>query len=118
MLLECVDEAMKQDGDIKLAAVSNEMNVILQAVNIGRIFEIFDTVGEAEISFRELPLPVSNSHPLFHWLTSVRKQRGQKVRIRETWPLPASAAAPAVWGPDTIDGWRLNKDPLATPCKM
>jgi anti-sigma B factor antagonist len=117
-LLECLDEAIKQDGDIKLAAVSNEMNVILQAVKIGRIFQIFDTVGEAEMSFRELTLPASNSNHLLRWLTSVRKKLGQKARKRERWQLPRSEAASARRGPDTIDGWRLNEDTLATPCKM
>lgn len=90
VLFECVDEVMKQDGDIKLAAVSKELDVILRAIGIDRIFEILDTVREAEISFRKLPLPATNSYPLFRWLASIANQLGQIAGKKVMVPLARS----------------------------
>jgi anti-sigma B factor antagonist len=54
MLLRCVEEAAKRDGDLKLAAVPPESAVILELTRVDRIFEIFDTVEQAVDSFDEL----------------------------------------------------------------
>ena len=51
MLLRCMEKAMKQDGDVKLAAVSPEAAVMLRLTRVDRVFEIFDTVSEAVTSF-------------------------------------------------------------------
>jgi anti-sigma B factor antagonist len=50
-LLRCMEKAMKQDGDMKLAALSPEASVVLRLTRVDRVFEIFDTVSEAANSF-------------------------------------------------------------------
>lgn len=56
MLLHCMDEAMKRDGDVKLAAVGPGSAVILEMMKVDRLFEMFDTTDEAVESFHALPL--------------------------------------------------------------
>lgn len=51
ILLHCIEEAMKRDGDVKLAAVSPAPVAILELMRVDRLFEIFDTVEEATRSF-------------------------------------------------------------------
>jgi anti-sigma B factor antagonist len=55
-LLRCMEKAMKQDGDVKLAALSPEATVILRLTRADRVFEIFDTVSEAVTSFVGFPV--------------------------------------------------------------
>jgi anti-sigma B factor antagonist len=52
MLLHCLEEAMKRDGDLKLAAVSPASAVILELMRADRLFEVFETCSEAVRSFR------------------------------------------------------------------
>jgi anti-anti-sigma factor len=56
-LLRLTEQAMHQDGDLKLAAVSPAAAVILQLTRIDRVFEIFNTVPEAIASFSKFPAP-------------------------------------------------------------
>jgi anti-sigma B factor antagonist len=51
MLVECLEIAMKRDGDIKLAAVPDELAVILELTRVDRLFEMFDTSAAAVESF-------------------------------------------------------------------
>jgi len=68
-LLRCMEKAMKQDGDVKLAALSPEATVILRLTRVDRVFEIFDTVSEAVTSYLGFPaddaLPFPESTPAF-----------------------------------------------------
>jgi anti-sigma B factor antagonist len=62
MLLHCMDEAMKRDGDVKLAAVAPGSAVILELMKVDRLFEVFDSAEEAVRSFHaytlhEIPHP-------------------------------------------------------------
>ena len=54
-LLRCMEEAMKRDGDVKLAAVAASSAVILELMKVDRFFEVFDTPEEAVRSFHQLP---------------------------------------------------------------
>jgi anti-sigma B factor antagonist len=54
-LLCCMEEAMKRDGDIKLAAVAPTSAVILELMKVDRLFEVFETPEEAVRSFYSLP---------------------------------------------------------------
>jgi anti-sigma B factor antagonist len=55
MLLHCMQEAMKRDGDLKLAAVSPESGVIMELMRVDRLFEVFNTPDEAVQSFQGVP---------------------------------------------------------------
>ncbi len=56
MLLKCMSEVMKRDGDLKLAAVSPEAAVILEMTRTDRFFEVYETPSDAMRSFsRFLP---------------------------------------------------------------
>jgi anti-sigma B factor antagonist len=52
MLLNCLGEAMKRDGDLKLAAVSPASAVILELMRVDRLFEVFETADEGVRSFQ------------------------------------------------------------------
>lgn len=51
MLLECMSDVMKHDGDLKLAALSAQAAVVLELTRADRLFEIYDTVSDAVRSF-------------------------------------------------------------------
>jgi anti-sigma B factor antagonist len=55
MLLQCLEEAMKRDGDLKLSAVSPESEVILEFLRVDRVFEVFLTPEDAVRSFSAIP---------------------------------------------------------------
>src|SRR5579862_4735219 len=55
MLLRCLEEVLKQDGDLKLAALSPEAEVILELMRVSRVFETFSTSEEAARSFNAIP---------------------------------------------------------------
>jgi anti-sigma B factor antagonist len=61
MMLHCMEEAMKRDGDVKLAAVAPSSAVILELMKADRLFEVFDTPDEAVRSFQALAAPVPAS---------------------------------------------------------
>ena len=54
LLLCCLEEAIKRNGDVKLAAVPPGARSTLKLTGVDRIFEIFDTNAEAVNSFRRL----------------------------------------------------------------
>jgi anti-anti-sigma factor len=51
LLLCCLEEAMKRNGDVRLAGVSPEARAILKSTGADRLFRIFDLSGDAERSF-------------------------------------------------------------------
>ncbi len=51
MLLHCMAQAMKRDGDLKLAALSPEAAVVLELTRTERLFEIYHTSSDAVRSF-------------------------------------------------------------------
>ncbi len=55
LLLCCLEEAIKRNGDVKLAAISAEARAMLELSSADCLFEIFDTVANAASSFRQLP---------------------------------------------------------------
>src|ERR1022692_1553196 len=56
MMLHCLEEAMKRDGDLKLAALSPESEVVLELMRVARVFEAFATSDDAVRSFNALPV--------------------------------------------------------------
>src|SRR5215470_130372 len=55
MLLHCLEEVLKRDGDLKLAALSAEAEVILELMRVSRVFETFRTCEDAVHSFNAIP---------------------------------------------------------------
>ena len=51
MLLRCVAEVMKRDGDLKLASPSRQASMVLELTRTDRLFEIYETSTEAARSF-------------------------------------------------------------------
>jgi len=51
VLLQCMREAVKRDGDLKLAALSPQSAVVLEFTRTGRLFEIYDNSTAAVKSF-------------------------------------------------------------------
>lgn len=51
-LLYCMQECMKRDGDLKLAAVSAAAATIMELMRVDRLFEVFETAEEAARSFQ------------------------------------------------------------------
>jgi anti-anti-sigma factor len=69
VLLQCLEEALKRDGDLKLAALSPEAEVILELMRVARVFETFPTSEEAVRSFNAIPTDaVSQDAP---WYSTV-----------------------------------------------
>ena len=57
VLLESMEEVMKRDGDLKLAALSPSCAAILELMRVDRLFEVFETADEAARSFRAIAAP-------------------------------------------------------------
>lgn len=51
MLLQCMRECMKRDGDLKLASLSPAAAVVLELTRTERLFEIYDNSTDAAKSF-------------------------------------------------------------------
>jgi anti-sigma B factor antagonist len=56
MLLRCMEEAMKRNGDVKLAAVSPQVAIVLELTRVDRLFEIFEKPSDAVESFHRFPV--------------------------------------------------------------
>lgn len=65
MLLRCMSEAHKRDGDLKLAALSSQAVVVLELTRTERLFEIYDTSTDAVRSFSGF-LPNAMRQQLLH----------------------------------------------------
>jgi anti-anti-sigma factor len=52
LLLCCLEEAMKRNGDVKLSAMPAEARALLKSSGVDRLFEMFETNAEAVNSFR------------------------------------------------------------------
>jgi anti-anti-sigma factor len=56
LLLCCLEEAIKRNGDVKLSSVPVAAKTILDLTGVNRLFEVFDTNAEALISFQQRPI--------------------------------------------------------------
>jgi anti-anti-sigma regulatory factor len=53
LLLSCLEEAMKRNGDARLAAVSPSAQVMLKLIGADRLFQIFASNADAVNSFHQ-----------------------------------------------------------------
>jgi anti-sigma B factor antagonist len=65
MLLRCMSEAHKRDGDLKLASLSQQAEVVLELTRTERLFEIYETSVDAVRSFSGF-LPNAMRQQLLH----------------------------------------------------
>ncbi len=65
MLLSCMSEAHRRDGDLKLAAPSPQACVVLELTRTERLFEIYETSTDAVRSFSGF-LPNAMRQHLLH----------------------------------------------------
>jgi anti-anti-sigma regulatory factor len=56
LLLCCLEEAMKRNGDIRLAAIPAGSSMIFDFSELEGLFEVFDTISGAVDSFRPVAL--------------------------------------------------------------
>jgi anti-anti-sigma regulatory factor len=54
-LLCCLEEAMKRNGDIRLAALPSDSHAAFERSSLDRLFEIYDSTAEAVSSFHGGP---------------------------------------------------------------
>jgi anti-sigma B factor antagonist len=88
ILLHCLEDAMKRDGDVTLAALSPAAAVILQLMRVDRLFEVFETAEEAERSFHAIA-PPHDPHTV-NWY-----QEGEEVEcVQPASPPDASKSHP------------------------
>lgn len=70
LLLCCLEEAMKSNGDVKLAALPPGTRTMLKSSRISNLFEIYETTSDAINSFHQIPTAelsryagVATAHP-------------------------------------------------------
>jgi anti-anti-sigma factor len=56
VLLCCLEEAMKRNGDVKLAGIPPGVAAILELTRAGGLFEAFDSSADAVNSFHQFPM--------------------------------------------------------------
>ncbi len=56
LLFSCLEEAMKRNGDVRLAALPAETRTAPQLAGLRRLFEVYPTVAEAVHSFQQRPM--------------------------------------------------------------
>jgi anti-anti-sigma factor len=56
LLLCCLEEAMKRNGDVKLSAMSKSARTILAASGMDRLFQVYEDDAAAVKSFQRLPI--------------------------------------------------------------
>jgi anti-sigma B factor antagonist len=56
VLLHCLEEAMKRNGDVKLAGVPAAAAAILELTKVASLFEAFDNANDAVNSFYQVPV--------------------------------------------------------------
>lgn len=56
LLLCCLEEAMKRNGDVRLSAMPKATRAMLESSGMDRLFQIFDDDAAAVKSFQRLPI--------------------------------------------------------------
>ena len=59
LLLCCLEEGMKRNGDVKLASLPPGAQATLRLTGVNRLFEIYATTAEAVNSFRKRPVSIT-----------------------------------------------------------
>ena len=78
LLLKCLQEAMRRDGDVKLAHVSPECAIVLGLTRTDRLFEIYSDPVEAVESFHAFTPQGSAGH----WVTNVSSGPPERDQLK------------------------------------
>jgi anti-anti-sigma factor len=66
MLIQCLEEAMTCDGGFKLAVIPPTSAVLTELIRVDRLFEIFETLEAAALSFHMFGSPaIPHSQPWY-----------------------------------------------------
>ncbi|HWR36465.1 MAG TPA: STAS domain-containing protein [Clostridia bacterium] len=90
LLLHCMAETAKRDGDLKLSSLSPQAAVVLELTRTDRLFEIYEAAADAVRSFSSfLPNAVRQFYPSHHFdsalsfpNTSARKDKKQRKETK------------------------------------
>jgi anti-sigma B factor antagonist len=72
VLLRCLEEAMKRNGDIKLAALPPAAAAILELTKVRNLFELFENAADAVDSFYRLPADVLQQNLILEYSIGIR----------------------------------------------
>jgi len=61
LLLRCLEEAIKRNGDVKLAALAPSVKEMLESTRARRLFEVFETTADAVESFHRGGIHVTSA---------------------------------------------------------
>ena len=64
LMLCCLEEAIKRNGDVKLSALPPGSDSILELTGVNRLFDIFDTTAAAVHSFQQPVVEVAAEAPM------------------------------------------------------
>ena len=64
LLLCCLEEALKRNGDVRLAALPAGARTALEITGANRLFDLYETANDAVNSFRQLPAAVASHQPV------------------------------------------------------
>jgi anti-anti-sigma factor len=59
LLLSCLEEVMKCNGDVRLASLNPEAAMALQLAGVSRLFELYETTDGAVQSFQKRPISLA-----------------------------------------------------------
>jgi anti-sigma B factor antagonist len=75
LLLQCMSEVMKRDGDVKLASLSPQAAVVLELTRTDRLFEVYDNATDAVRSFSGFLPNALRNYPGWEVPTTITSER-------------------------------------------
>jgi hypothetical protein len=83
VLLSCLEEAMKRNGDVKLAAIPPGAAAILELARVDHLFEAFDSTADAVNSFHRFPTNSFQQNLRHEYATSTRSSGARHNRFKD-----------------------------------
>jgi anti-anti-sigma factor len=88
VLLRCLREAMKCDGDVKLAGLTPPVSIVLELTRIGQLFEVYENATSAAKSFSSFlpnvgfsPAPYNQAASMTMPETAVTVDHGDETKV-------------------------------------
>jgi anti-anti-sigma factor len=100
VLLSCLEEAMKRNGDVKLAAIPPGAAAILERARVDHLFEAFDSTADAVNSFYQFPTKsyqqvLRHEHPALSSRMQHHRVEGHRSDLRTAPPDSKAVMIPA-----------------------